>query len=311
MKRNLRLFLAGCLCAALACGADASGLAMRFVDITLENVEPGANFNVRVIRNLPFVVINLDGTYPADIVVESVVPDANEMKEGYEPIPDPSWIRVIPNRFTLGPKASASSDVIVEIPNDPKLVGRHFEVILWAHTDPKRHKKEGVAMLIQTGLRSRFRFSVGTMGPASLQREKALKKLATINANFSVSPDNHFVQNVPLGSAVDLKTLKKTSLKVINESDDPIKLRFDSISTDENILPQAGYVFTPDPKWMTVSPAVMLIPGNSIKELRLTVNIPDKPEYRDKKYMFLMRTTLADESLPLTYNNMLYISTLP
>lgn len=295
----------------LACVAYPLGIAMRFVDITLENVEPGASFNLRVIRNLPMVVINLDGTQGTDVVVESVVPEAKEMKEGYEPIPDPTWIRVLPNRFHLGPKASASSDVVITIPNDPKLIGRHFEAILWAHTDPKASANQGTSMLIQAGLRSRLRMSIGGMGPAALQREKALKKLATINTNFSINPDNIFVQDVPVGSEVDLKDVSKAALKIVNQSDDPVKLRLDSIISDENIQPQSGYVYTPDAKWMKVTPTVITVPGNAIKEVRLKVTIPDKPDYRGKKYMFLVRTTLADESLPLAYNNMIYISTKP
>jgi hypothetical protein len=291
--------------------ARSLGLAMKFVDITLENVAPGASFNLRVIRNLPLVVINLDAVNEHDIVVESVLPKVEEMKENYEPIPDPSWIKIVPTRFRLGPKASASADVIVTIPDDPKLIGKHFEAILWAHTDPRRQMAKGTGVLIQAGLRSRFRMSIGTMGPASLQREKKMKRLAEINTNFSISPDNLFVQNVALGKPVDLKLEKKAALRVINEADEPVKLRFDPIIPDENILPQSGYVYAPEPKWLTIRPDVITTPGTAIKEVRLTVNIPDKPEYRGQKYMFLVRTTLADESLPLAYNNMIYVTTEP
>jgi hypothetical protein len=291
--------------------AQALGLSMRFVDITLENVEPGTTANLRVIRNLPLVLANQDAVHGTDVVVESVVPDAHEMKDGYEPIPDPTWIQIVPNRFHLGPKASASSDVIVQIPNDPKLMGKHYEAIIWAHTDPRKNAAPGTGVLIQAGLRSRIRISIGTMGPAALQKEKALKKLATINTNFSINPDNTFAQDVAVGTKVDLKASKKISLKIVNQSDDPIKLKLAAIQPDENIMPQSGYAYAPDPKWLTVSPGTVTVEGNAIKEIKLNVSIPDKPEYHGKKYMFLIRTTLADESLPLAYNNMVYISTLP
>jgi hypothetical protein len=296
---------------AISTGVYAIGVGMRFVDITVENVSPGASFNLRQIRNLPLIVTNQDDVNDTDVAVEVVSPNPNEMKEGYEPIPDPAWIKVLPDRYHLGPKASASSDILVQVPDDPKLIGHHYEAIIWVHTDPKKKIAQGVGMVIQTGLRSRFRMSIGTLGPASLQREKDLKKLATINTNFSISPDNLFVQGVPLGKPVDLKSLKKASLKVINEADDPIKLKLVSIAFDENLVPQAGYVYAPDPTWLTVSPEIVETGGNTIKEMKLTVQIPDKPEYRNKKYMFLVRTTLAGESLPLAYNNMVYITTEP
>jgi hypothetical protein len=311
MKKACRIVVVGILTLLMSARGHAIGIAMRFVDVTLENVDPGANFNLRVIRNLPLIIINQDAHNDIDIQVETQVPQEKEMKEGYEPIPDPAWIKALPDRYHLGPKASASSDVVVQIPDDPKLIGRHFEAIIWVHTVEKAKPGQGHGVVFQAGLRSRFRLSIGTMGPASLQLEKKLKKLATLNTNFSISPDNLFVLGVPVGTSVDLKTLKKVSLKVINESDDPVKLKLAAIAPDENIIPQSSYEYAPDPKWLTASPDVVSVAGNSIKEIKLNVTIPNKPEYHNKKYMFLLRTTLAGEDLPLTYNNMIYISTVP
>src|SRR5258708_768215 len=287
------------------------GLALRFVDITLENVDPGSSFNLRVARNLPLVVINQDEERDAEIVVEVVPPQAKEMKDGYEPIPDPSWVRVVPNRFKLGPKASASADVLVDIPTDRRHVGHHYEVIIWVHTDQRNRVLMKNGVIYQVGLRSRLRISIGTPGPAALQREKLLKKLAEINVNFSVNPDNIYVQNVGIGKTVDLKPEKKTSLKVVNQADDAVKLKLTSISADENISPQSGYEYAPDPKWLVILPETVAVAGNTIKEVKMQLTVPNKPEYRSKKYAFLIRTTLSDESLPLAYNNMVYVTTEP
>jgi len=287
------------------------GIAMRFVDVTLENVEPGANFNLRVIRNLPLVVTNQDEEAGADIVVESNIPTAKEMKEGYEPIPDSSWIKAVPARFHLGPKASAAVDVIVTIPDDPKLIGHHYEAILWVHTDAQKNAMQGGGLLLQAGLRSRFRMSIKTMGPASLQREKKLKKLATINTNFSVNPDTILIPHLAVGRAVDLKESNKASLKIVNQSDDPIKLKLTPIERDPNIVPQGDFIWAPDFKWVKLSPEIINVPGNAIKEVKMTVTVPDKPEFRNKKYAILMRTTLADDDLPIAYHNVLYFTTEP
>jgi len=184
-------------------------------------------------------------------------------------------------------------------------------VVVWVHSDTKNKILPEGGVLFQVALRSRFRISVGTVGPAALQREKALKKLATINADFSVNPDNLFVTGVTAGKEVDLKTDKKASLKVVNQSDDPVDLKFHTVPADPNISPQAGFTYASDYHWLSISPEKAHIAGNSIRDLKLKLTIPDKPEYRGKKYMFLVQTTLSDDSLPLVYYNMVYVTVEP
>jgi len=149
---------------------------------------------------------------------------------------------------------------------------------------------------------------VGSPGPEALQREKALKKLATINTNFSVNPDTLYVADLPAGRTIDLKAEKRASFKVINQGDESVGLRFKSIPSDPNISPQAGYEYAPDPKWLEISTPDMNVPGNSVKEIKTRVHIPDEAKYRGKRYMFLILTTLSDDSLPLEYHNMLYVT---
>ena len=290
--------------------AQALGISLRFVDITLEKVEPGAQFNLRVLKNLPMVVKNLDNEEGVDIVVQATLPNAAEMKDGYEPIPDPNWIKILPDHFHLGPAASASSDVIVSIPDNKALIGRHFECIIWARTDRKQ-KGDTKGVVIQTGLRTRLRMSIGIMGPESLQREKALKKLAEIDTNFTISPDNLYIQDVAVGKALDLKRDKKASLKVVNQADSAIDLKIAPVQADPNIIPQAGFENVPDCSWLTITPAKVSVNGNSIKELKMSLAIPDDAKYKNKKYMFLIKTSLTDDSLPLAYYNAVYVTTTP
>jgi hypothetical protein len=306
-----KVILVACILITMGVKAEAVGLAMRFSDVTLENVPPGTFMNLRTDKNLPMVILNQDDSAPVDVVIEAVSPEAGELKDSYEPIPDPNWIRAVPNRFHLGPKASAATDVILQIPNDPKLIGRHFEVILWVHSDPKKDLLPNGGVLFQVGLRSRFRISVGTPGPEALQREKLLKKLATINTNFSINPDTLYVADLPMGKMIDLKAEKRASFKVVNQGDESVALRFKSVPADPNISPQAGYENAPDPKWLEILTPAMSIPGNSVKEIKTRVHIPDDAKYRGKKYMFLILTTLSDDSLPLEYHNMLYVAVNP
>ena len=225
--------------------------------------------------------------------------------------PDPNWVKVFPEHFHLGPGASAAADVIVTIPKDPKYIGHHYECIIWTHTEQRDQNAAKGGVVFQTGLRNRLRMSIGTLGPASLQREKALKKLAEINVNFTISPDNIFANDVPLGKALDLKRDKHVSLKVINQGEAPIELKMAVIAPDPNIYPQTGYEYAPDFTWLRVDPGLIKVAENSIREARLVLTIPSKPEFRGKKYMFLVKTTLSDDTLPLAYYNMVYVATEP
>ena len=44
-----------------------------------------------------------------DVAISAVLADAKEMKQDYEPIPDPNWIKILPEHFHLGPGASAAA----------------------------------------------------------------------------------------------------------------------------------------------------------------------------------------------------------
>ena len=111
------------------------------------------------------------------------------------------------------------------------MLNHHYEAILWAHSDNKNKKLPGGGVLLEVGLRTRIRMSIGTEGPAALQKEKLLKKLATINTNFSVSPDNLYVAGIAAGKSIDLKSDKRASFKVINQSDDSVSLKIKPVRT--------------------------------------------------------------------------------
>ena len=127
--------------------------------------------------------------------------------------PDPNWVKNISRPFSSWSwsKPARAADVMVTIPNDAKLIGHHYECIIWTHTEQRQNTTRG-GVTFQTGLRNRLRMSIGTLGPASLQREKALKKLAEINVNFSISPDSLFVNNAALGNPLELKRDKHATL---------------------------------------------------------------------------------------------------
>ena len=78
------------------------GLSSQFINVVLENLKPGRNYNLRELKGIPYTVKNR-GDGPVEVVLETVRPEAKEMAAPYEAIPDPSWIELNPSKVFLGP----------------------------------------------------------------------------------------------------------------------------------------------------------------------------------------------------------------
>lgn len=129
----------------------AAGLSTSFSEVILENLEIGKTYSTEKTANLPLEVVNT-GKQPVDLTIEILVPQPQELKENYEPIPDVSWIKVKKADFKNIPaNASAITDVLVSIPNDTEYQGKNYQVYVWAHT---------VGKAIGIGLKSRLLIKV-------------------------------------------------------------------------------------------------------------------------------------------------------
>ncbi|MBL0058656.1 MAG: hypothetical protein IPP35_06030 [Elusimicrobia bacterium] len=144
----------------------------------MENVATGSVINLRQMKGVPYVVIN-QSDQPVEVLVEPLVPIPGpaQAKEDYEPVPNPEWLRIVPNRFKLGPGDLASAEVILSVPKDPALVGRHFQVNIHAAT-------EGTGSLA-IAVNHYVRFSVEGPGPAALKKEKDRQKLGTLDLDMT------------------------------------------------------------------------------------------------------------------------------
>lgn len=129
-------------------GLEAAGLTTGFGEVTLENLEIGKTYTTKKALNLPLAVVNT-GKTALDLKVEPVLPATpasaggapseggkdSELKEGYEPIPSLSWIKLEKAEFReIKPNDSAVTDVIISIPNDKKYLGKKYQVFIWSHT---------------------------------------------------------------------------------------------------------------------------------------------------------------------------------
>lgn len=128
----------------------AGGLSTPFAEIKVENITPGDTISITGIANKPFTVKNTSG-HTVRLKVDVVAPEPGELKHGYEPIPDASWVKLEKDGFDIAPGEEARTQVTLLIPKKGKYYGKKYQVYLWSHTVPS-----GGGMSIAVGLKSRF-----------------------------------------------------------------------------------------------------------------------------------------------------------
>ena len=280
-----------------------AGVSATFADLILENLQPGGSYNLRKLKNVPFIIQN-KGKETVDAKIEVKIPRADTLLKGYEPIPDPSWIVVIPDKFRLGSQEKGISEIIISIPEDEKLVGRHFQ----AHFNCS-----GIAigppsqLTIATGVETRIRFSIGSMGPDSLLQEKKRKVMYSLN--FEFDPTNVNIKDkIELGKKIDLKKEKNVKLNLINKASDPINLTLKAVPYDTSIYGSAGDYEIGDPKFLKIKPEKLKLKGETIEKLKLYLEIPDEEKYKNKKFLFLIQAEVINH-VPVEIVSKLFITT--
>jgi hypothetical protein len=277
-----RLWLPALLLAALSPGARAEiGLGARFGDVLLEGAETGRTYNLREAAHVPFGIEN-KGDSEADIVIEFAAPGKHSLAKDYEAIPDPSWFKAIPARMRIGPKSVGFFDLLLTIPDDKKLEGRHFQAVVKARMDGTE--------LLAVAIENRVRISIGP-GPESLKAEK--KKKAMQQLDFDVTPQTLYVRDVPVGRKLDLRKEQKKTIRVANYASDPLSIVMTAGPWDPRVALPEGYEAIPDPAWLALKSSTITVAGSEIGQALLMNSVPGDAKYKGKKYAAMIRSGLS------------------
>jgi len=80
------------------------------------------------------LVIKNESDKQIELKLEVLIPEENEVQDGYEAIPDAGWITLEKDSFIVEPGGEAETDVIISVPNNKEYLGRRFHVFIWSHT---------------------------------------------------------------------------------------------------------------------------------------------------------------------------------
>lgn len=281
----------------------AGGIAVRFAEVILEDLEPGGVYNLRATKGLPYTVMNnYEGIRDIEILITK--PDAADCKQGYEPIPDIAWVRVIPDNFRLGYHESAYCSIIISVPWNEEYRGRHFQVGILARAKPDPFAK-GVAIVPQ--VMYWLRFNVGTKALETTEMARKRKEFMTLN--FHLEPDSLYLRDIETGKQISLGKKGIPALKVVNLGPEKLKLEFKSVPWKKRFGISEGYEATPDPAFLRCAKETVGIKPDHIVNVPLVLEIPDEPEYRGKKYVFIIKTKLKETEVPLEIFSRVYIET--
>jgi hypothetical protein len=278
------------------------GLSTQFCDVILQNLVPGDIYNLRILKNVRYVIKNnSDSTQVCEVLV--LPPGEKDLQEGYEPLPDVSWIKVVPDKFKLEPGENSSSDIIITIPADEKYRNRNFQAHLFTRTVPDAGAK-GVALNV--GLESRLRFSTGE---APMVVKEKLRKKALLSLDFDLTPLSLHVGEIPAGKKIRLiKEKLRSQLNVVNRSFQPVRLKFESVNPSSgNYGLLEGFAPAPDVNFLRFGKNPLEIKGNSIQPVDLIFDFPDDSSHYGKSYAFVVKATVDLLGVPVEVYSRIYV----
>jgi hypothetical protein len=251
----------------VACAGRAAvtnSLATDFVEVLVEGIPPASRY---VLDTKPVVVQNRSDT-GVHLRYDAVVPQPEEMRAGYEPIPDAAWIGFEPRVFDLPPGGTASGRVVVYAPADPALAGRRFQAMLHLHSDP------GAGSLLSIGLKPRLLFSIaGGAAPSGPRVENTPRPLAWIKPYAAAAPAGCML-------------FQAEPFTVENYWDEPMTydIRADRDAARHVDL-RPGETALPDPAWIEVAPSTIVLPPYGRAEVRAAARIPIAGEHFGRTYL--------------------------
>jgi hypothetical protein len=302
MTMRAILTTAALLAAAVRVSANI-GLRTPFGEVVIRNIKIGRTYSMYQLVNMPLRLVNT-GDVGLDLKIMTIKTPPNEVRNGYEAIPSTDWVRVALSTMTLAPNREGATDVIISIPNDPALLGRRFQADILSYTLPGRNA-------YSAGIQSKLLLYIDSTPPTEDELKKKFVDEHEANMDFSITPINAALGDVPLGRDVDLRRERKLAIKLVNPNDRKLNFRVRSIPVWESlIVPSDGYEGAYNPQWLKPEKDVVAVDGDSIGETSLKLKIPDEERNRGKMFLFVVSFDLLEQKIPTHVYYRLFVTTV-
>jgi len=269
--------------------AKGVGLRSNFGMLGLENLRIGKTYSIFNLTSQPLKVVNTtDKT--VDLEIEVGYPDTYQLRNGYEAIPDISWVKLEKSEFRLEPGQIAVADFNISVPNDDKYVNKRYQFYIWSHVVKIL---EGGNLF--PGVKGFVCFTIAPV-KAGISDEEAEEIKA--NLMFSVVPYQVTVSGIEVGKKYDIAELTGKDFRLINPNDETFSYKMEVIPVRQSLMKLApGYQDCPDPSFLIIDEPVFEVKGNSIKKKKIYLQFPKEDKYRNQKYDFIIYTYVLNQKI--------------
>ena len=262
--------------------AEAGGLRCSVGEAVVENLKVGHTYSLQQLANLPLTVTNT-GDQAVRVVVDVLVPDSSELRQGAEPIPDRSWASADPDSFTLAPGSSRGVNLHLHIPDNEKLLGRKFEAIFWSHT------LATPGDMLAYGLKSRIIFSLDRERGAPGETPRGDLSIAFLPARLSLD-------RLTLGRKCRLEESSREPLTVRNTSSHKVTVQLEALRVKESGGSLAsGSAELLESGALELMPSSLTLEPGEQRTITGSLNVPKKGKRKGQHLECVIAATVLDQ----------------
>jgi hypothetical protein len=279
------------------------GLSSPNAAMYISNLKIGQEYSLKQLLGYPFSV-TYKGKFPVDLRIELIKPTTTT-NDGYEPIPDLSWIQLQKTEFSLDPGETAETDIIIKIPNDESLLGKKFHVSISPATSaPKGDNRAWLAFAV--GLVCKLYLSIAPKPPTTEEIRELQKKRLSGYLDVSVSPNRIFIYDLEPNKKYDLTKQFNEVIKIINATSQNVFVETESVlPSTRGIFLTDGQQELPKPELLVVKPKKDKLKPDSVKSYKLFLDT--KGLEPDKTYLAVVKVSLKNERLDVNHYVKVYI----
>jgi hypothetical protein len=267
----------------------AAGLSTNYSDVYLDNLKIGGAYNLSKTVNLPMWVMQKGGG-KVDVVIETTIPGSIDLKQGYESIPDKSWITYSKTNLSLLSGEGGNVDVTITIPNDKKYMGKKYMAHVFITGLPS--KGEG-GVSIALGIKGKIYMTIAGDKLTDKEQKELKAQKNTSSQGLIIVPEKFYAEGTGGGAAV--KVTENEPLKLINPSKEAVNITLTQTDPDPaGISAPEGYE-KGKPGEMAFSKTKTTLKPDGVDNIGITI----KPADNKAKLFYVIKISVKSKRIDI------------